>query len=396
MHRPFRRWGYPFILPTVIHCLLYGLFDCYSILTDATRRLRRTIITIVPTIPRQGMVLRGRVSEPNLLPLLANRSSGEGDKCYVDQESVCEEDSSVACTRLAKGTSDACCPKLTTCDPDSDAAEDSVRCIINWTDLVVADAAQKSKDAQSQTTTSATSSSTSTTTTTTTSAVSTTSSESNESKESEKPPAEEDKSGSGGVSGGVIAGAVVGSLAGVVLGGALVFFLLRRRREAKYEAANQVQPTSPRLSSEMTTNVVTFPPKILTPQDPGYVYAPPPSELDGSYTFAELDSTREPQQLDSTSVIAQLDSTAPQRDLMSPLRETSSPQLDVTSQQRELGPNYMDSASHQRDWSVSQLSSASPQRDSSTSQLGPTNIPRESTISQLEPTTTPQQQTPKP
>ncbi|KAK4122639.1 hypothetical protein N657DRAFT_634676 [Parathielavia appendiculata] len=37
------------------------------------------------------------------------------DNCYVDQRSVCDEQNSVPCTNLAEGTTEACCPRLTSC-----------------------------------------------------------------------------------------------------------------------------------------------------------------------------------------------------------------------------------------------------------------------------------------
>ncbi|AEO56534.1 hypothetical protein MYCTH_2301600 [Thermothelomyces thermophilus ATCC 42464] len=57
------------------------------------------------------------------------------DDCYVDQPSVCEEKNSVPCTYLAEGTTEACCPRLTSCVIDTPASKEVVRCNIQYGDL---------------------------------------------------------------------------------------------------------------------------------------------------------------------------------------------------------------------------------------------------------------------
>ncbi|KAL2191451.1 hypothetical protein L209DRAFT_675829 [Thermothelomyces heterothallicus CBS 203.75] len=57
------------------------------------------------------------------------------DNCYVDQPSVCEEKNSVPCTYLAEGTTEACCPRLTSCVIDTPASKEVVRCNIQYGDL---------------------------------------------------------------------------------------------------------------------------------------------------------------------------------------------------------------------------------------------------------------------
>ncbi|KAH6898238.1 hypothetical protein B0T10DRAFT_577830 [Thelonectria olida] len=162
---------------------------------------------------------------------------GNTDKCYVDQGSVCDEDSAVACTVLANGTEKACCPKLTTCEESVPASESLVRCNINRSDLLVADAGKKGESPTTDVSLTTAASSTSvevTSSTTTEPEFQTTSS---------KPPSDDR---SKPIAGGVIGGIVVAAVAGAFGIAGLVFWLLRRRR-TKYEAANQSppQPTIP-------------------------------------------------------------------------------------------------------------------------------------------------------
>ncbi|AEO69123.1 uncharacterized protein THITE_2119167 [Thermothielavioides terrestris NRRL 8126] len=61
--------------------------------------------------------------------------SDAADICHVDQPSNCDDPSSVPCTNLEDGTAEACCPRLTTCDPTIKASKDAVRCNIQYGDL---------------------------------------------------------------------------------------------------------------------------------------------------------------------------------------------------------------------------------------------------------------------
>ncbi|KAI9166538.1 hypothetical protein HJFPF1_02645 [Paramyrothecium foliicola] len=237
---------------------------------------------------------------------------GDDDKCYVDQKSACDEDSAVACTNLQAGTEQACCPKLTTCDPQTEASEGFVRCNINRGDLLVADAAQKEKDKQTESSTSSAPPSTTSTATTSEATESSTTASSSasttESTESGGATSGADnqteggnRSNNGGVSGGTIAGAVVGGLGGVALVAGLVFFLLRRRKKHAYEAASQGQPTIPQFYEDQAAKYQQqsyYHQQGGSPHQ-GYMYSPPPTELHDRRTVAELDTTTVPQQLDS-------------------------------------------------------------------------------------------------
>ncbi|CAM1505158.1 Fc.00g107950.m01.CDS01 [Cosmosporella sp. VM-42] len=218
------------------------------------------------------------------------------DKCYVDQASACGEDSAVACTNLQVGTDEACCPKLTTCDPGLEATKEYVRCNINRGDLLVA--AKASGDAESKSATSTqTSSSTKTTSSTTTSSAEpkTTVPESQATQTSETATPK-----SSSISGGAIGGIVVGVIA--VVGGAigLAIFFMRRSKKAKYEAANQTpNHTIAQYYQEQQLKHQQqqgYWPQGSPEQQGGYGYSPqpPPSELPDQRPPVELDAGNPP------------------------------------------------------------------------------------------------------
>ncbi|KAF4990999.1 hypothetical protein FGRMN_8120 [Fusarium graminum] len=142
-------------------------------------------------------------------------------ECYVNQKSVCNEDSSVLCTNLQSGTEKACCPKLTICDPDVEASKDSVRCHIDRKDLV---AAMKASTTSSLVTADI-------------------SSEPNprtiESNLAASDKASPDTSQTG-LTGGMIAGIVLGALAGGLLILSLVVWLLKRNGRAENQIPKQL------------------------------------------------------------------------------------------------------------------------------------------------------------
>ncbi|KAF7556794.1 hypothetical protein G7Z17_g1122 [Cylindrodendrum hubeiense] len=227
---------------------------------------------------------------------------GETDKCYVDQVSVCDEDSSVACTSLQEGTDRACCPKLTTCDESVPASVAYVRCNINRSDLLVADAAANGKSSMIESstiessTTEALSTSTEASTSTSADSSKTTQPES-QTESATSTPDDKPTPLAGGVIGGIVVAAVVG-VAGI---GVLVFWLLRRSKKAKYEAANQSppQPSIPqyyqdqqvKYQQEQQAYYQTGPPN----QYGGYMYPQqqpqPPAELMDQRPPVELDSS---------------------------------------------------------------------------------------------------------
>jgi hypothetical protein len=191
---------------------------------------RSTSLSFLRKVARQKVVLRWKVrfcncSRPRKR-LITNR--GDADKCYVDQGSVCDEDSAVACTVLANGTEKACCPKLTTCEVSIPASESLVRCNINRGDLLVADAGQNGKSSTTDVSSTIEASSTSAeaASSTTIDPESQTTSSTSHSDDKSRP-----------IAGGIVVAAVVGA-AGIA---GLVFWLLRRMRK-KYEAANQSPP----------------------------------------------------------------------------------------------------------------------------------------------------------
>ncbi|KAK4168131.1 hypothetical protein QBC43DRAFT_284769 [Cladorrhinum sp. PSN259] len=178
------------------------------------------------------------------------------DHCYVDTPSVCDEPNSVPCTNLAKGTKQACCPRLTSCHDPFEATAEFVRCNIYHDDLKILAlaesallASQSSIPTTSSISTTIISSSSSTTagiSTTTTSFATAESSRTSNSNSSSTSMTEPTITGTtnkpsttGNTSPAFIAGVLVGPILGII---ALVvlgwwFFFARRR---------QMQPTLPK------------------------------------------------------------------------------------------------------------------------------------------------------
>ncbi|KAF7563991.1 hypothetical protein G7046_g127 [Stylonectria norvegica] len=216
------------------------------------------------------------------------------DKCYVDHASVCSEDSSVACTNLQAGTDQACCPKLTTCDPNTKASEQFVRCNINRGDLLVA--AQASEDATSTTATS-TEASSSTEAASKTRLTSTTASEAKTATAESQTagPTEtsnSSSSSSSSISGGAIGGIVVAVVAGIAVVAFLIWFFMRRSKKAKYEAAHQT-PQQLSIPQYYDDQQQKYQQQGYYPDGQGgYVHSPPqpPSELADQRPPVELDA----------------------------------------------------------------------------------------------------------
>ncbi|KAL1970378.1 hypothetical protein VTN77DRAFT_5538 [Rasamsonia byssochlamydoides] len=69
----------------------------------------------------------------------------------VSKASACDEDDAVLCTDLAKGTTKACCPKLTSCAIGYAASSTFVRCNIQYGDLIKTAASSSSFSSSSTT-----------------------------------------------------------------------------------------------------------------------------------------------------------------------------------------------------------------------------------------------------
>ncbi|KAK0615131.1 hypothetical protein B0T17DRAFT_657375 [Bombardia bombarda] len=174
------------------------------------------------------------------------------DNCYVDSESVCDEKNSVPCTRLAEGTTKACCPRLTSCHPSYNASEDFVRCQIQYSDLLQA-AAASTASAQSSTSTSSTSSSSSSSSSTSvsssTSAVSssTTGAAAASSLTSVPSPSSTvpaDSSSAAALSPGAIGGVAVAATLAFSAAMVFLYWFLRRRWKKQHEMS-QLSPGMP-------------------------------------------------------------------------------------------------------------------------------------------------------
>ncbi|KIL85067.1 hypothetical protein FAVG1_11495 [Fusarium avenaceum] len=164
-------------------------------------------------------------------------------ECYVDQKSVCNEDGSVPCSNVEEGTNEACCPKLTFCDPPTKASLDNVHCRIKRKDLIAAERAQNDEESTTSTTTASSTSTVSDDSTANTATGTTTESES-PTGESNLPTSatSSPESSPQGLTTGGIAGVVIGAVAGGVAIASLIFWLLKRRKRTDNQAP--MQPTS--------------------------------------------------------------------------------------------------------------------------------------------------------
>ncbi|KAK0623677.1 hypothetical protein B0T14DRAFT_516869 [Immersiella caudata] len=222
------------------------------------------------------------------------------DNCYVDQESVCNEANPVFCTNLAPGTTEACCPRLTSCQPSINATKSSVRCNIQYADLKRAAASSSSS--------SLVTSATSTTSTSPTSQLSPTSlttspTSSTTSKLPVDPltPSPETVAlpPSTASSSGLVAGAAIGGTVAVMTIGLLIFILFRRqmrRRQITPQPGPVGQPlTAPQTWTEhgsysshaKTTNGLSLF-NVAKDQSQGYT----PAEImtrNSGHRVAELD-----------------------------------------------------------------------------------------------------------
>ena len=201
-----------------------------------------------------------------LKPFLTSSSSNEGDTCFVDQPSACGQTGAVSCSNLQDGTSEACCPALTTCASNFTASESVVRCIGTYDDLLTADINSTTSAASS--TTSAAPAATSTGQSNNTVIV----------------------SSSSGLSGGAIAGIVVGSVAGVALIIVALWLILRKRYKGQSgfgrafgrQQASNVYQAPEKDGSHMPQSPPSYVPPSAPPSSiPQELRGFEPSELDG-------------------------------------------------------------------------------------------------------------------
>ncbi|KPM43653.1 hypothetical protein AK830_g2865 [Neonectria ditissima] len=229
-------------------------------------------------------------------------SSGDSDKCYVDQASACDEDSSVSCTNLQEGTAAACCPKLTTCDESVPGSSEFVRCNINRGDLLVAHAAKNGKSSvtEEDSTRSTEEASTST---------------ESEAAQTTEPKAETTSATavpdrktriSGGAIGGIVVGAVVG-IAGIC--GVLFWFFRRREKKVTYEATNQSpQPPIPQYYQDQQGKYQQQPEQQQQQQQQSEYYQTTlPNQHDGS--MYPQQQQQQPAELMDHRPLAELDSS---------------------------------------------------------------------------------------
>ena len=198
---------------------------------------------------------------------VANRlyfCSNDGDNCFVDQPSACDEADSVSCSNLQDGTSQACCPASTTCVTNFTASESLVRCEASYNYLLDSYIGNLSSAA------------TSTTSTAVAAATST----------GQGPqPTSVVVTNSTSLSGGAIAGIVFGSVFAVALISVVLWLVLRRR----YRGQNGVSQRRP--------DIVYQPAEKDGPQiaqsPPSYAPMAFPQELHAQVEASELDGLTE-------------------------------------------------------------------------------------------------------
>ncbi|KAK5654753.1 hypothetical protein OQA88_7078 [Cercophora sp. LCS_1] len=213
--------------------------------------------------------------------------SNSTDNCYVDQESVCSERNSVPCTDLAEGTTEACCPRLTSCQPGFLATRSLVRCNIQYADLK--QAASQSSSSSSSLSSPTTAATTSTFSTSTSQTPTDTASTTPASPNISSTPSPDQASASATPSSGLVAGAAVGGTLAVVAIGILAFIFFRRQRKKRQGLAPQpVVAQTP-----YADNLYSGYPKpdggsvVYIPQGQGLGY--PPVEIGTDRAVAELD-----------------------------------------------------------------------------------------------------------
>lgn len=189
----------------------------------------------------------------------------------------------MSCSRLQVGASRACCPQGTECDSNTDASPTYVRCNIKRGDLLAS-----AKSLTESTSSTEAPSSTSTQDAKTTGPESQTA----------DPGDKNQSSGSEGLSAGAIGGIAGGTIFVVGLAaGVGIFFFMRRKNKPKYQAANQSpHPSIPQYYHDQQLKYNEQGYWQGAPQQGGYMYSQPPSELMAQGPPVELDNTHYPQQ----------------------------------------------------------------------------------------------------
>ncbi|KAK3302282.1 uncharacterized protein B0T15DRAFT_299658 [Chaetomium strumarium] len=222
------------------------------------------------------------------------------DNCYIDQPSACEEPNSVPCTNLAEGTTEACCPRLTSCSPEFPAHE-VVRCNIQHGDLQraaqagvtssasvgLSSATSTSTTPEESTTTALASSTTAMASTTgTTSSANATNvaqtslppdGDSREASSSAPPPA--------GLIGGTAVGATLGFVLVVLLGYLVLRKRSKKRRLQQQGGYPQLPPPPPAAAAVDSSSYSHYhPPPVFPGQAQGYPdYAQMKGEIGNAY-----------------------------------------------------------------------------------------------------------------
>ncbi|KAL2006897.1 hypothetical protein VTN00DRAFT_9565 [Thermoascus crustaceus] len=212
------------------------------------------------------------------------------DNCYVDQPSACDEENSVPCTNLAKGTTKACCPRLTSCATNF-AASNIVRCNIQYGDLMRAAASSSSSSSSSST---AAAASTATENASTSTSVSTPTSQTTTTPStpiSNNPPPTTPYQP---LSSAIIAGIAVASVAGLALLATLIWFLIWRKKKEHQHQHNSHNIDYPSQYAEAAGNPIAPGPygKSSSPQMGAGTFSSFPVEIGSSGTkAAELPSS---------------------------------------------------------------------------------------------------------
>ena len=211
--------------------------------------------------------------------MVRSNNRGATDNCYVDQASTCDEPNSVPCNDLEENTIQACCPRLTSCQPGFEASESLVRCNILYRDLIAAAAG-----ASSSTTSTTSTTSSSPTTSPTSQSQTSQSSSATQTPTSVPAPEHSGSTLSGGAIGGISVGATLAFVA-ALFGG---YKLYQRRRKNGVGAQGSPYPNdvqSPKPPSAYYTGGGQV---VYEQVPPGYGYTPaemmntPPAELDGT------------------------------------------------------------------------------------------------------------------
>ncbi|KAK8133695.1 hypothetical protein PG984_005707 [Apiospora sp. TS-2023a] len=261
-----------------------------SFLFSLPRHHTRSRIPVLSASPRKRLVLRRKVSKPNVQKRWWIRNG-------VPLGAACDEANSVLCTNLSPGAQQVCCPPLTSCAGQQEKSK--VRCQIVYQNLMaVADSGTPSSSS-SKTPSSVTGSSTPTPTTASSTAATSSATPMINSGDGETAATTTQEQPSRAMRGGAIAGVTVGIVVFLLLAGVVTRYLLRRRqRSVRNEAAtsaNNGQDLAAALDNKNGTGIVGVAPgshhwkhQGSEPHvaelygDDGYEYGAP-HEMDGTY-----------------------------------------------------------------------------------------------------------------